>query len=149
MKKIGSYTCRGFVNNGSVDKIELFDGRFDTAYRVTKFVIFIYDPDNSGLDGYGTLSTEPNLGTTTAGTQWLATEKNQIGWASMPSNGSATGPPGTPFNLVDRENLVVEDLYIYGEMNAAGGGVNYYIEMDKYEIADWEGALTLARNKVH
>lgn len=144
MKKIGEYTCRGFVNNGSTDKITLFDGRFDTAYRITKFVIFIYDPDNSGTDGYGILSVEPDVGT-----EWLATDKNQIAWASMPSNGSATGPPGEPFNLVDRENLVVEDLYVYGEMNAAGAGVNYYIEMDKYDISDWQGALTMARNKVN
>ena len=143
MKKIGEYTARGFVSNGSEQRITLFDGRFDTGYRITKFVIYIFDPDNSGVDGYGMLSTSPDMGT-----QWIATEKNQIAWASMPSNGSATGPPGEPFTLVDRDNLVVEDLYIYAEQNAAGGGLNYYIEMDKYDITDWQGALAMTRNKL-
>tara|TARA_Y100000004_G_scaffold72695_1_gene81599 strand:- start:55 stop:489 length:435 start_codon:yes stop_codon:yes gene_type:complete len=142
MKKIGEYTARGFVPNGTEERITLWDGSSETGYRITKFVIYIYDPDNSGTDGYGILATEPNMGT-----EWLATDGSQIAWASMPSNGSATGPPGEPFNLVDRDNLVVEDLYIYAEMNAAGAGMNYYIEMDKYEITDWEGAYALARNR--
>ena len=142
MKYLGSYTCRGYVLNGSTDRISLFDGRWDTAYRVTKFVIFMRDPDNSGHDGYGFLSTEED-----ANTEWDATDSKQIGWASMPSNGSATGPPGDPFNLIDRENLIIEDLYVYAEMNAGGGGMNYYIELDKYEISEQEGTLLVIKNK--
>ncbi len=52
-----------------------------------------------------------------------------------------------PFNLVDRDNLVIEDLFIYGETNAAGGDLNYYIEMEKYEFPTAKGALTMVRNK--
>ena len=44
MKKIGEYTVRGQISDGIVEKIILFDGRFDTGYRVTSFVVFGTDP---------------------------------------------------------------------------------------------------------
>lgn len=149
MKKIGEYTCRGFVDNATTEIVKLFDGRFDTAYKITKFEAVIYDPDNSGVDGFCTLATAPLDPSVTTDTQWRFADRKQIGWSSMTAVGAHTGPNSAQFNLVDRENMVVEDLYIYAEMNAAGGGMNYYIEMDKYDITDWEGALTMARNKVN
>jgi len=143
MKKIGSYTCRGAIDSLTIERIILFDGRFDTGYVVTKFMILTTDPDNSGLDGFGILATQADMGTT-----WDLSDGTQVGWASMPNNGSATGPPGTPFELIDRDNLVVEDLHIYAETNATGPNpINYYIEMDKYEFTESRGALAMVRNQ--
>lgn len=141
MKYIGSHTIRGFVENESEVKVNLFDGSFGTAFKVTKFEIVIRDPDNSGNDGFGILSYEPNTPR-----EWQLENNLQFGWASMYASGNATGPTAQPFNLVDRENLIVEDFYIYGEMHAPGAGVNYYIEMDKFEISEYRGALQLVRN---
>lgn len=143
MKKIGEYTVRGSTTSGTTERINLFDGRFDTGYVITKFVIVVTDPDNSGLDCFGTIGTVENLGTT-----WDLGDQTQIGWSSMNNAGSATGPQAEPFSLIDRDNVVVEDLYIYGETNASGANpLNYYIEMDKYDISEWRGALAMVRNK--
>lgn len=142
MKKIGQYTARGFIPNATEERILLFDGSFKTAYRVTKFEIVIYDADNSGTDGFGTLSTVSD----TTGI-WDFTKQSQIGWGSCMSAGSHVGPTSDIFNLIDRDNLIVEDLYVYAEMNAAGAGMNYYIELDKYDISEDQGALALVRNK--
>ena len=142
MKKIGQYTARGFIPNATEERILLFDGTFKTGYRVTKFEIVIYDPDNSGTDGFGTLSTISD----TSG-QWVFTNGNQVGWASCNSVGSHTGPTAEPFNLIDRDNLIVEDLFVYAEMNAGGGGMNYYIELDKYDISEDQAALAMVRNR--
>ena len=104
--------------------------------------MIISDPDNSGVDCYGVLSTQEDTGQ-----NWNLNRGQQIGWASMYAAGSATGPQAFPFNLVDRDNLVIEDLYIYGETNASAADCNYYIEMDKYEFTTSRGALAMVRNK--
>jgi len=143
MKKIGQYTARGKMAGATVERVRLFDGRFDTGYVITKFMILVNDPDVSSYDAYGVLGTEE----ATLGQNWNLSRQDQIGWASMKADGAATGPPGAPFHLVDRDNLVVEDLFIYGETNSAGGDLNYYIEMDKYEFPTAKGALTMVRNK--
>ena len=142
MKKIGSYTARGNMQSGTIERILLFDGRFDTGYVITKFMILINDPDNSGVDCYGILGTRED----TIGTVWNLSHQDQIGWASMDAAGAAVGPTAFPFHLIDRDNLVVEDLFIYGEANNVTD-LNYYIEMDKYQFNDAKGALTMVRNK--
>ena len=50
MKKIGEYTVRGRLAAQETAKIQLFDGRFDTAYKIKDFkkwnfhfLIKIYD----------------------------------------------------------------------------------------------------------
>lgn len=146
MKKIGDYTVRGQSTNKTTKRIILFDGEFDTAYKITKFVIVIQDPDNSTLDSYGVLLTnDPNDPTNVI---WNFNNNTQIGWSSMNAAGSAVGPQAQPFELVDRENLVVEDLYVYVETNATGSNkVNYYIEMEKYDVSEDLGVLSMVRNR--
>ena len=56
------------------------------------------------------------------------------------------GTPAQPFNLIDRDNLVVEDLFVYARTGTTTAGINYYIEFDKYDISEGLGALTMVRN---
>jgi inorganic pyrophosphatase/exopolyphosphatase len=53
------------------------------------------------------------------------------------------------FEQVDTDQIIVEDLYVYAE--EPGGSttsfLNYYIELEKVEITDWQGALSMARDK--
>ncbi len=51
MKKIGEYTTRGIITSSDTEshKIQLFDGRFDTGYRVTSFKVSLSDRDNPDL----------------------------------------------------------------------------------------------------
>lgn len=140
---MGKYTLQGTIEDLGWNMIRLFDGRFDTAYRITKFQIVLYDPDNSGIDLYGILATE-ELDTDV----WNFQDNRQFGWSSMNAAGGATGPTAEPFNLVNRDNLVVEDLWLYAETNAPTSGkqCNYYIEMEKFEVGANLGAYTMVRN---
>ena len=141
MKKIGEYTARGQIDDNTVEKITLFDGKFDTGYRITKFVV-------AGVDTTSQTTTDVNgcIGTTESGPSgsWDFGNNEQIAWSA--SRGIDAATLGDLFSLVDRDNMVIEDLYVYGNSNG-GTKVNYYIEMDKYDITDWQGALTMVRNR--
>jgi len=149
MKKIGTYTARGTINPGSssaglTKKIQLFDGKFDTAMKVTKFELMFTDPDNSSNDVYGMLLTEFLY--SGFDEEFNFSESRQLGWASAANVYSDSGTTAQPFNLIDRDNLVVEDLFVYVRSGTSAAGVNYYIEFDKYDISEGLGALTMVRN---
>ena len=153
MKKIGEYTARGVVSEddttgGNPQKISLFDGRFDTAYRVIEFYIWGSDfGATANPDVIGKLSKNDD-GVTAAADFMRADDDNQIAWAT---SGATTDAGGAPFAeaIIDRDNLVVEDLYVYARTNQAGTGdkINYLVIMEKYEITDWQGALAMARDR--
>jgi hypothetical protein len=139
MKKIGEYTCRGVVAHQVTERIILFDGRFDTAYRVTKFTVSpqsITTTDNAA----GTLFSDDDG---SGSNLWKWDDNVQIAWAATEG---ITDAATAPFSMVDKDNLVVEDLFIRCS-NSAGGESNYLIEMEKYKISEWRGALAMVRSK--
>ena len=153
MKKIGEYTARGIVSEvdteaGNPQRIPLFDGTFKTAYRVTAFYIWGSNWSGStGPDCIGKLSKNDD-GSTSAATFMRADDDNQIAWAGNNGTGDAPANPLTENSIIDRDNLVVEDLYVYVRTAAAQStAINYLIEMEKYEISDWQGALAMARDR--
>ena len=80
MKKIGEYTARGVVSEtqsstGSPARVTLFDGRFDTAYRVVKFYIWGSDWGNANdPDVIGKLCTTDE--TITTGADYMRADAN-------------------------------------------------------------------------
>ena len=149
MKKIGEYTARGIVTEvqtgaGDPQKIPLFDGSFKTAYRVTSFKIW---PSNVGGgssgDAVGKLSK--NASGSTGSTNFMrADDDNQIAWAGC-SNSTDFFIEHT--DIIDKDNLVVEDLYVYVRCATDANNINYIVTMEKYEISDWQGALAMARDR--
>jgi hypothetical protein len=150
MKKIGEYTARGQVSedlteDGFPDKITLFDGRFDTGYRVTDFKIWTSNV-LSGTAAAAKLSTSGT--SSTARADFFRADKNdQIAWAvtEMTTDGGTSG--GFADAIVDFDNLVIEDLYVYVRCETHETPINYMITMEKYEITDWKGALAMARDR--
>jgi hypothetical protein len=151
MKKIGTYTARGVVNEaeteaGNPQLVPLFDGRFDTAYRVVDFVVWGTTYTSSAADVIGKLSKNPD-GVTSQANFMRADDDNQIAWSGADAfsdmwNGSN--------RIIDPDNLIVEDLYVYARSNDASGSttlVNYMITMEKYDISEARGALTMARDR--
>ena len=57
MKLLGTHRVKGQLTELDVIKINLFDGRFDTGYRVVQFLTAPQSPSGQ-LDGYATLGTE-------------------------------------------------------------------------------------------
>ncbi len=146
MKKVGEYTIRGKIPplNSAGDRITLFDGKFTTGYRVTRVFCSAQDPTDATADCVIAVGTEPDLAATGV---WDWSDQREIGWASSNStNGAAATPDG---GMVDPDNLVVEDLYVYGRNDDAGNSneINYLIYLEKYEFSEWTGALAMVKNK--
>ena len=147
MKKIGDYTVRGSVNtNLELNRIILFDGQFDTAYKVVEFKIAPHDMDSTDLKLFtAKLMTDDDAA---VGVNWNWDNNEEIGWAYIGYDRNAPQFE-TKFNLVDPDNLVVEDLYIVADETAGNTDVkmNYFIRMEKYDITDSQGALAMVRNR--
>ena len=154
MKKIGEYTARGTVSeedttSGNPQLVNLFDGRFDTAYRIIEFKIWGSDYDgSSNPDAIGKLSKNDD-GSTSPGIFMRADDDNQIAWATTAADTQAGTSGGFSQSIIDPDNLVVEDLYVYvrARNSTTTDPINYLIIMEKYEISDWQGALAMARDR--
>jgi hypothetical protein len=137
VKKIGEYTTRGKVPDRTTKRIPLFDGRFDTGYRIISFQVLPDDPDAAAGDVTGVLATETGAATVA----WDLSDQRQIAWAGNKNDAQSS----TQMAVIDPDNFIVEDLYFHGK-NGATTSVNYIITMEKYETTDWMGALTMVRN---
>jgi len=138
MKKIGMYTARGQILNQATKQITLFDGRFDTGYKVISFKVYPDEPYTAAADVVGVLATEAIAATN----DWDFSDQRQIAWASVDIRTAGFAAGG---GTVDPDNFIVEDLYVHGK-NQNSGAINYIITMEKYETTDWRGALAMVRN---
>ena len=145
MKRIkgGTKIVRGQLLENSYsatqNRIILFDGKFTTGYKVVKFTIAPEDPLTS-KEIMSTLSTEPDSGIR----DWDWNDVKQFAWAGWGFNSSTFTEP---YELIDRDNVVVQDLWINAATTGEAGNLNYYIELEKYEFTAWDGAATLVRNQ--
>ena len=154
MKKLGTYTARGIVTEeqteaGKPQLVRLFDGRFDTGYVITKFNIWAADTDtNSAPDCVGKLSKNA-IGSTSFSSFFRADDDNQIAWAVSGSGLDGSNAGQFAESIIDRDNFVVEDLFVYVRCADTEDAsiINYYIEMDKYEVTEFKGALAMARDR--
>jgi hypothetical protein len=154
MKKLGQYTARGTVSEaeteaGNPAKIPLFDGQFKTAYRITAFYIWASDWSGSTKpDCIGKLSKNDD-GVTTSANFMRADDDNQIAWATTSGDTDGGVRGGFSESIIDPDNLVVEDLFVYARTASSVNTdrINYIVEMEKYEITDWQGALAMARDR--
>jgi hypothetical protein len=146
MKLVGQYTARGTLSEtDAVQRINLFDGRFDTGYKVVDFRIWGGDFQGSSQpDVIGKLATEPGLERTTA-TFMRAADNREIAWAA--SAGSTDGGLGfAEAGVIDPDNIIVEDLYVYVRGATNTSPVNYMVVMEKYDISLNVGAYSMVRN---
>jgi hypothetical protein len=140
MKKLGSsYTVKGILDEPGSKKIPLFDGRFDTGFVVTDFVIATSNPDDSAEDCWARLSTESNNSSL-----WDWSDQTSVAWAV--SENRVAGSPVFGRTIVDPDNLVIEDLWVYARSITGNDRVNYMITLQKYEFNEWRGTLAMVRN---
>jgi len=133
------YTAKGFIDKDSIKRVMLFDGQFDTGYKIVEFSIA---PSNFALDpdAIARLSTEE---LTTTAREWNWGDNREKAWAAWQSNGA---------NAVNSyfadwvPDIIVEDLFI-STYTSTGQGLNYKIVFEKVKISEYEGALAMVRNQ--
>lgn len=150
MKKIGQYTVRGQITENDSEtqggvRINLFDGSYQTGFKVTRFEIWGATYSNSsGPDVIGKLATEQGLETGPLNFM-NAADQREIAWAGG-GGGLDTGQ-ALMEGIVDRENLIIEELYVYVRGLVDTNEVNYLIEFDKYELPEYRASLAIVQNK--
>jgi len=144
VKKIEEYTTRGQISEGNEIRIQLFDGRFDTAYKVVDLRICSADLGSSADDCAVRLSTESIGPMPSSGESMINFADNrQIAWCGLSGQSNAFADVSP---IIDPDNLIVEDLYISGQ-HGSTHPINYIIYLEKYDISEWRGALAMVRNK--
>ena len=147
MKKIGDIlTLRGKMKESeNPHRLTLFDGRFDTGYKVESFIVAPHGTyDSAAAGASGRLETEPSG---EADALWNFSDNRQIAWAEYVHMWNVSGDYAMGANgIVDPDNMIVEDLYVSVNQQAEGD-VNYMIQIQKYDITDWQGALAMVRNR--
>lgn len=141
--KGGTKIIRGQINTGTYsgteNRIQLFDGKFTTGYRVVDFRI-------NGVSAVGNnelgamISTEP---ISTLG-QWDFGDVRQIAWVAK---NAPTASRDTEWKLITDDNMLLEDLYLQAYTPGEAMLMNYYIVLEKYEFTAWDGAAVLVRNQ--
>lgn len=127
-------TIRGVGTVPNVEKVLLFDGSFNTAYKILDFTIVPTDPLSSE-EISATVNTIEVSHTVT----WNWAMNTQVAWASYGA------PIGTRFGLysnVDEEALIVEDLFIDFSGDSAQT-VNWELKLEQVTIKDYEAALAM------
>ena len=124
--------------NGIENRIQLFDGRFTTGYRVIDFRIAPRYPLNAG-EWVSKLTTEPK---STIG-EWHWDDVQEIAWAKYDQAGLFTG---TEMSVIRPDNMAIEDMWISAYSTSESTDLNYEITLEKYSFADWDGAAILVEN---
>ena len=145
MKKIGEYTTRGSVQtDNSVNRISLDDGSFKTGYRVVEFVVA---PNTIGTTSGQVYTAKLMTDDAAVGINWNWDNNEEIAWSIFAFDANAISMPNM-FSQVAPDNLVIQDLYLVADEGlGTDTKMNYFIRLEKYEITDWQGALSMVRNR--
>ena len=135
---MNNLTLRGRVTAAQVNKITLFDGAFDTGYILKRFIIAPQDV-NDAEKIQSKLTTIDHAHQTS----WFWDRNTEIAWATW---NTPTNSRSNQFELIDQGALIIEDLFIDTTADT-GEEINYYIELEKVKISDWQGALAMVRNQ--
>lgn len=143
MKKIGEYTARGTIQEAGPNpiKISLFDGKFDTAYRVKSIIVAPKAVTSTSNYNYAIKVMTREDGDPTI---WNWGDQSEVAWSY--TSYDANGITNPPFSHVDEDQLIVEDIYVYLE-TTQDLLANYEVVLEKYSISDWQGALAMARER--
>lgn len=151
MKKIGEYTARGQYTEAESEadggkRINVFDGDYTTGYRVTNFYVWGASTQGSAYpDVLGKIGTVGDLESGTVNFM-NAEDVREIAWAA--SAGSTDGGLGFAEGpIIDRENMNIEEVYVYVRGASSPALVNYLIEFDVYALEPYQGTLAIVRNE--
>ena len=154
MKKGRRYTLRGRCEDYSVKesrtgdgttKVQLFDGKFTTGYRILDFQIMSPDVSQTAVQNFSVkLMTRDNE---TNHEVWDWDDQSEVGWAMVALDGNSASSP-VIYSHWDDEVIVIEDLHIYCHSNniPVMEFCNYSITLEQVTFSEAMGALTMSRD---
>lgn len=127
-------TLRGVGTAPNVEKVLLFDGSFNTAYKILDFQITPTNPQSSDE-----ISATVNTIEVSHSITWNWALNTQVAWAgfNIPIN-SRFGQ----YTNVDEEAIIVEDLFI-DFSGTTGTTINWELKLEQVSIKDYEAALAM------
>lgn len=136
-----THTLRGRLQEGTIKRLVVDDGRLTHGMRITKFVVAT-DNNVTTSDAMGVLGLQGRFPTF-----WDWSDNNQIAWASTGASGLSS--VNSPFILVDRNHIIIRDLFLTVQVGGTGGSdfVNYYIEMEAVDLSINESILQLVKER--
>lgn len=147
-----SHTMRGIIEPGQYNsgvRIQMNKGILSpTGWRIVFFRISIANPVVGDEDVAAKLATsELETGGTTAGQVWDWSDSREIAWASEFSpNNAYRRNTGSFTPVIDMDNVVYEDLYIYaGSDDGSSNGINYFIVAEEIELAPEQKSFSIIR----
>ncbi len=153
VKVLKTHTIRGVVRDytesGDVPyKVQLFDGRFDTGYRIKRFEIFARLISNTSAQNFA-CKVMNRLHPKTLAVTWAWEDQSELAWSIMSMDGNAGGSSPNYYSAVDTDKIVIEDLYIYCHSSnlSVSQYCNFILELEQVEITDAHGALVMANDK--
>jgi len=134
-------TLRGIIPEGTIKRLIVNDGQLNQGYKITRFVI-APDASFSNNDCFATLSLSKN-----SQVKWNWGDSRQIAWAA--SNVNGTGALTAPYEVLDPDHIVVQDLYLQGQVSSAGGSslINYLVELEPVTLSDDQAVITLIKER--
>ena len=128
------------THSGAENRIQLFDGKFTTGYRITEFRIVPKSPQNQE-EVIAVVSTEPR-GAVPSTLDFSNNEEVAYSLWNVPNQTEHSS-----WNWVVPDNMAVQDLWVSNYTTGDDTHLNYYLILEKYEFAAWDGAATLVRNQ--
>ena len=140
MKKIGMHVARGKVFDGETARVNLFDGDYSTGYKLIEVYCAGSSPSASNSDSWLTVATEEEA----LDAEWHWDDTRQIAWTG--SHVTTFGGGYEPNMVVDPDNMIIEDVYVYGNTALSGTFVNYMLVFEKYKLDEFQGIVNMIQN---
>lgn len=134
-------TLRGQFIEGTNNRLIVDDGRLNHGYKVVRFVVSGY-PDSSANDAFAVLSLDSDTSKV-----WNWGDNRQIAWSATAIDG--TGGAKGSFELIDPDHVVLQDLWVQGQVSASGGtsAINYFVELEPVTLTDDQAIITLIKER--
>jgi len=141
-RKTGRFrTLRGSVTDRVWNRFLLDDQDSATAWRVIKFQIFPTNPTGANSCA-GQLTTSSSVDI--SGVLWNFADARVLACSATRDDGLYKVMPS--FQVIDPDNLIVEDLWIYSDADGDQTHSNYLIILEQYYTSAWQQVFQRIRN---
>lgn len=141
------HVVRGQFTTGKKGiKIQLFDSKYNTAYKIVDFKISFSERSNINPESCSAKLTSfesPSAATVS----WNWADTRELAWAYAVSDANSSVGAETSSTTIDPMNLVVEDVYLSGYSYADQEIFNYMIIFEKYKLDEFDGPIAMVRNR--